>query len=382
MSSVLGSRRAHSPDTKATASSSRLLVAARTQSAVRMQRQTRRPPNASSARRGNSAVKSEASVAKLAAPLAPAHGLQAEIQRNRILSAAIRSLEQVGYADTSVTQITGRARVSRRTFYELFAGRDECLLAVFEDTIALIERDLAAAALDDLPWPKRVRMGLWTILCFFEREPTLARVCVVQSLQADTKLLQRREALLAQLAAVLDEGRAEGARALQATPLTAEGLVGAALTIVYSRLLRPRHEPLTTLLGELMGLIVLPYLGAAAARREREHPLPEPLSGQDGDGARLEGDPFEGISIRLTYRTMRVLECVAAQPGASNRQVGLLAGVPDQGQISKLLSRLERLGLLVNAGKQRAKGEANAWKLTDTGGQVVQVMGIGRGVGA
>ena len=56
------------------------------------------------------------------------------------------------------------------------------------------------------------------------------------------------------------------------TPLTAEGLVGAAFGIVYARLLKGQREPLTELLGELMGMIVLPYLGSAAARREQDAP--------------------------------------------------------------------------------------------------------------
>jgi hypothetical protein len=207
-------------------------------------------------------------------------------------------------------------------------------------------------------------------------------VCVVQSLQGDAKILARREALLARLARVVDEGREESARAAQATPLTAEGLVGAALSIVYARLLREQREPLTDLLGELMSLIVLPYLGTAAGKREQTRPAPAPVSdrGRPGEDERFVGDPFAGITMRLTYRTMLVLECVAAEPGASNRQVGVLAGVPDQGQISKLLARLERLGLLVNTGKARPKGEANAWELTEQGAQVTQTIGLTTGV--
>ncbi len=341
-------------------------------------------------------------------PSAPAepHGLPTEIQRNRLLSAAIRSFDEVGYANTSVAQITSHAHVSRRTFYELFATREECLLAVFEDVLALIERDLAAAGLDGLGWAERVRMGLWTILSFLEREPAMARVCVVHSLQGDAKLLARREALLVRLAAILDEGRTlkgtssrahpdgrtqrahgrhageQRARSTQATPLTAEGLVGAALTIVHTRLLRERREPLTALLGELMGLIVLPYLGPAAARRERDRPAPAPPAGQHERGAgddRFAGDAFAGISMRLTYRTMRVLECVAAEPGASNRRLGVLADVPDQGQMSKLLTRLERLGLLSNGREADARGEANAWRLTAQGLRVTQTIGLDMG---
>ena len=77
---------------------------------------------------------------------------------------------------------------------------------------------------------------------------------------------------------------------------------------------------------------------------------------------------------------MRVLECVAAEPGASNRQLGVLAGVPDQGQMSKLLSRLERLRLLENTRDAAAKGEANVWRLTARGLQVTQTIGLDTGV--
>jgi AcrR family transcriptional regulator len=315
----------------------------------------------------------------------PAQGLPEEIQRNRILSAAIRSIEEVGYADASVAHITSRARVSRRTFYDLFESRDACLLAAFEDMLGLIGRDLAAAGLDGLPWRERVRLGLWTILCFLEREPALAHVCVVQSLRTDVAIVARREALLAELTAVLDEGHDESARAAQATPLTAEVLLGAALTIVHTRLQRAERAPLTDLLGELMGLIVLPYLGPQAAKRERTRPAPAPPPAQPRrslDNEPSDGDPVDGISMRLTYRTMRVLECVAADPGASNRRLSTYAGISDQGQISKLLARLERLGLLANEGKSRPKGEANAWRLTPAGSSFARSAGLGaRNVG-
>lgn len=76
--------------------------------------------------------------------------------------------------------------------------------------------------------------------------------------------------------------------------------------------------------------------------------------------------------MRLTYRTARVLECIAGRPGVSNRGVADLAGVADPGQISKLLARLERLGLTVNTGLGHTKGEPNAWELTPLGRQVAQ----------
>ena len=79
----------------------------------------------------------------------------------------------------------------------------------------------------------------------------------------------------------------------------------------------------------------------------------------------------------MTYRTARVLECIERQPAASNRDVADNAGVKDPGQISKLLARLERLGLVENTGEgAHAKGEPNAWALTPLGKQVAQRLRI------
>ena len=72
--------------------------------------------------------------------------------------------------------------------------------------------------------------------------------------------------------------------------------------------------------------------------------------------------------MRLTYRTARVLEGIAEHPGLSNRQAGERAGIADAGQVSRLLARLERLGLLANRGPGRVKGEPNAWVVDCEGG--------------
>jgi AcrR family transcriptional regulator len=309
----------------------------------------------------------------------------AAVQRARLLATAVAVVDELGYADATVGHITTRARVSRRTFYDLYGGREECLLAVVEGAVEDIRRKLAEAGLDGLAWRERVRVGLRVILSYLDREPALARVCVVQALSAGPTVLEYRERVLERLATVLDEGRGEGARGAGCSVLTAEGIVGAALAIVYRRLLLRERAPLTGLLGELMGMVVLPYLGPAAARRERERPLPAaPMLAPAPTAEPEEGahDPLEGVPMRLTYRTARVLAAVAARggdaKGPSNSEVARAAGITDPGQISKLLARLERLGLLVNRGTGgHAKGEPNAWSLTPLGSRVAAQLNLG-----
>jgi AcrR family transcriptional regulator len=297
-----------------------------------------------------------------------------EMQRARLLTGAVAAVEQFGYEAATVARITGRARVSRRTFYDLFEDREACLAALVEDVALTLEGELARAGLKGLPWRERVRGGLTAILGFFDREPALGRICMVHASRGGPRLLERRDELLGRLAAVLDEGRTQSARGAGCSALTAEGLVGAAFGILAARL--TRGEPLLGLSGELMSMIVLPYLGVAAARNEQARPTPSPpAAASNGHGEHPTGlsqDPLEGLQMRLTYRTARVLDGIAQRPGASNRELAAFAGIQDQGQASKLLARLERLGLVVNGGEGHARGERNAWTLTGLGGQVAE----------
>jgi AcrR family transcriptional regulator len=303
----------------------------------------------------------------------------AEIQRSRLVAGAVIAIDERGYGRTTVGHITECARVSRRTFYDLFSGREECLDAVLDEFARLVGDELGEASLERLPWRERLRVGLWRVLSFLDREPALARVCVVQAGCADPRLLRRRGELLAVLAAVVDEGRRQGARGAQCSPLTAEGVVGAALAIVHARLLSGEGRPLTGLQGELMAIIVLPYLGPTAARRERLCAPPAPLPAKEplmpAETQQGAQDPLEGVRMRLTYRTVRVLEAVGQLGGSnpSNRMVAERAGIQDPGQISKLLGRLQRLGLLANSGEGAyTKGEPNAWALTPKGERIAQ----------
>jgi DNA-binding PadR family transcriptional regulator len=67
-----------------------------------------------------------------------------------------------------------------------------------------------------------------------------------------------------------------------------------------------------------------------------------------------------------------VAELGARGSSPSNRAIAEYAGVADAGQISKLLRRLERVGLLANSGGGHPRGEANAWALTAAGERVAQ----------
>jgi hypothetical protein len=122
------------------------------------------------------------------------------------------------------------------------------------------------------------------------------------ALPVDTAASQRAQ-VLDRLASVVDEGRGASRSVTEPPPLTAEGVVGGALAVVYARLLRADRRPLVDLLNPLMGMIVLPYLGTAAALRGS--PRTRGARAVARGKGEIVRDPLEGMNIRLTYRTVR-----------------------------------------------------------------------------
>ena len=139
--------------------------------------------------------------------------------------------------------------------------------------------------------------------------------------------------------------------------------------MLHARLLDGGGPSFLSLHRSLMSMIVLPYLGPRAASRELSRPGPAVPSTRRRRRA-ASGDVLDGLNMRLTYRTVRVLMVIRERPRASNREIAAVAGVADPGQMSKLLNRLARLELIQNLGGGQENGAANAWRLTPQGARV------------
>jgi AcrR family transcriptional regulator len=307
----------------------------------------------------------------------PAPGRVAEIQRQRILGAMAQVAAERGAGNVTVAHVVARAGISRRTFYELFEDREACLLAALDEAIGEAAAVVVPAYEGQRDWCGSVRAGLAALLRFLEEEPGLGRLCIVEALGAGDRALELRARCMGVLIDAVDLARAEVRSGREPPPMTAEGVVGAVFSIVHARILARAASgrrggaavPLTELLSPLMAAIVLPYFGQAAAQKE----LHKPVLSLEAK-ARSRRDPLEGLDMRLTYRTVRVLMAIGGRPGASNRQVADGSGISDQGQISKLLARLDGLGLICNSGRGQLKGAPNAWRLTTRGEEVEQAI--------
>jgi AcrR family transcriptional regulator/DNA-binding MarR family transcriptional regulator len=305
------------------------------------------------------------------------------LQRARILAAMVEACVECGVGNVTVADVVERAGVSRRTFYEVFADCEDCFVAAFEDGVARARRVVLAGYDPEARWSERVRVALMALLEFFDGERGTGWLLIVGSLGGGAGVLERRRRVLAQIVAMVDEGREQAKNGDGLPPLTAEGIVGGVISVLHSRLLDtppsttvrdpsigspvvPEDGSLVGLTGPLMGMIVLPYLGVAAARRELARSAPKRAQRANT----TPSNPLMRLEMRLTYRTVRVLMAIAANPGSSNRIIAEAAGVTDQGQMSKLLTRLAQLELIANTGAGPTRGEPNAWTLTDKGWHV------------
>jgi len=160
-------------------------------------------------------------------------------------------------------------------------------------------------------------------------DPRVSRLLLVESLAAGARVSQRRAQALEQLAKIIDQGRQVKTVSQEPPQITAEAVVGGVLAMLHTRVLQERYA-LTELLGPLMSMIVLPYLGAEAASEELCRPGPQSRSKTRSKRPATGRDPLAGLDIRLTYRTVRVLTAIAEHPAASNREVAARSGIGDR----------------------------------------------------
>lgn len=194
------------------------------------------------------------------------HPLRPEVvshhQRQRIITGAAEIIAARGYRDVSVADIVKAAAVARGRFYEHFASKQDCFLALYEygTTSAL---DLVEESCKGLEgsFPERVETGLAALLAYIEANPALARSCIVEGPAVGPAISTRFESLIAGFAALLRAGReGEGAEELPAT--VEETVVGGLYWILYYAILEQKPKRVGRLLPQLSEFSLIPFAGA------------------------------------------------------------------------------------------------------------------------
>ena len=195
------------------------------------------------------------------------HGLSrafiASNQRERLLDAMANVVAQKGYAATRVADITDYAGVSRKTFYELFADKEDCFLAAYDAISALLMDRMARglAAVAGGTWEVQVSALLGEFLRFLAAEPAFARMCIVEVLGSGPRGLARRDQAIESFFPVVDQiPRAQPGADRWLSERTPMFVTGGILEVVYAAIRRGETESLPALEEDLTRLAFRAYL--------------------------------------------------------------------------------------------------------------------------
>jgi AcrR family transcriptional regulator len=146
-------------------------------------------------------------------------------QRARLIEAMGELAVQEGYLDVSVAQVIAAAGVSRRTFYEYFAAKDECFLAAVSEVqdglLGELRRVVGAAAPQDA-----MRAAIEALVTLASSSGTRARLWLVEAMAGGARLLDARDRGVAEIGEMVQARYALAAADTPLADVSAPMLIG------------------------------------------------------------------------------------------------------------------------------------------------------------
>ncbi len=196
------------------------------------------------------------------------HGLPRELvaenQRERLLNGVVEAVAEHGYNATTIGRITDAAKISRRTFYEYFRGKEDCFGAAYAMIDEHVRGSMLAAAEPAEPWPEQVRARLAALLEVLSRDLAVARFYLTEPLAAGGEIAARYRDAMQLLAETI---RPDSSLTEMDVEVRDQALMGGIATLIARRLNAGEPERLRQLLPDLVELALAPDRGREEARR-------------------------------------------------------------------------------------------------------------------
>ncbi|HWY90212.1 MAG TPA: TetR/AcrR family transcriptional regulator [Solirubrobacteraceae bacterium] len=181
--------------------------------------------------------------------------------RKRLRSSVLNLAVVDDYHELSAPQIAEEAGIPIESFFELFASKEECFLAAFDD---LGDELLGIAADPDLvsgDWAGTVRRVVGELLALLAARPLYAHIIASEAPSACPEALERDCDLAHGIATLLTEGAPEPAR----NKLAVEGVAGAIWHTIRCQVTSGQIHLLPALSDYLAYTVLAPFIGADAA---------------------------------------------------------------------------------------------------------------------
>jgi AcrR family transcriptional regulator len=183
----------------------------------------------------------------------------------------IDAIGEHGYNATRVADVTRRAGVSSRTFYEVFDNKEQCFLSTYDQIAASVIHILEQAREEAGTWPDAGEASIRALFEAAVRNPAAARLSLLEINAVGPAGIERREASVARYEEFIREtlhlGPAQGSIA----DAVVKAVIGGLIRVLHSRVLRGEGAKLLTVVPDL------------AEWASSYHPTPRvPASGRDG----------------------------------------------------------------------------------------------------
>ncbi|HEX5927370.1 MAG TPA: hypothetical protein VFY45_26375 [Baekduia sp.] len=287
-----------------------------------------------------------------------AHTYGMPTQRDRLVAAMGELTAELGLGAVGVHHVCQRAGVSRRTFYELYADRDACVVDMHEEAFGRLLGHLAEAVAEaGAAWEDRAVAVTQALFGAWDADRVLAQLCLVSSVSGHAEALELRRTAMAQIAGLLADPPRQPMVQAPVLSCAISGIWG----LAFAQLTEKPEASITDLAGVAIFMVLAPFAGRrhAAAR----------AAGRGGTAAYVTrwtptvvgGDDDRGLLVtELTSQTLRYLN---GHPGAANIDIARAVDVRHESQMSRHLGRLEKAGMV----SRHKEGRTNAWVLTARG---------------
>ncbi|HEY7962113.1 MAG TPA: TetR/AcrR family transcriptional regulator [Solirubrobacteraceae bacterium] len=241
-------------------------------------------------------------------------------QLQRLLLAMIDSVGEKGYRATTISDLVGRAGVSRKTFYEHFASKQECLLATF-DVIAADGRRRAIDAYTQADGLQQgVEAAIGALFAATIASPSAARLNMVEIVAAGPAGIERRERAAAEYRRFLRGMLQQEPDDVQQEPDDAavpdavvRAVVGGLNRILYSLVRHSQRPELHQLVTDLMRWVTCYRPTPAILAQYEEAAAPAAVADSGLRGGRAPGTlaSYAGGELKLARGMTNVLRSFA-----------------------------------------------------------------------
>jgi AcrR family transcriptional regulator len=171
-----------------------------------------------------------------------------------------------GFVQMSVEDVIHRAGISRRTFYEQFANKEQAFLAAFDQVAGLLIHAVSTAYSGPKSFPSRVIEGYRVFLEILAASPEFGHMCIVEVLAAGPVAIARRTAVMEEFARLISDDANRSRRGGPVPQLTADTIVGGVYETIFRKIAARESDELPGLLPDVVEFTLLPYIGERRAR--------------------------------------------------------------------------------------------------------------------